>query len=139
MKSKLFLGAGVILRDDTGHYHFVRRADGLGVGFPFGGVEPGETELQAAVRELREEIGAIVQPADVAEVYRARFEDVMAVTFAVRPGAYIEWEEPSHGHEGQHLIEHTLNAVLDSRNHFAAYNAEALRHYETWCHANGSV
>ncbi|MGV6850187.1 MAG: NUDIX domain-containing protein, partial [Marinibacterium sp.] len=60
------LGAlAVVLRD--GHVLLARRANppdaGLW-GFPGGHVEPGETGLAAAVRELAEETGVIARPVD---------------------------------------------------------------------------
>ena len=44
-------------REDDGPYH------GL-LEFPGGGIEPGETPLQAAVREVEEEVGIVIQAED---------------------------------------------------------------------------
>lgn len=44
-------------REDDGPYH------GL-LEFPGGGIEVGETPLQAAIREVEEEVGIIIQPED---------------------------------------------------------------------------
>jgi 8-oxo-dGTP pyrophosphatase MutT (NUDIX family) len=53
-------GVGVVFRDDRGWVLLLRRADGSGWGWPGGGVEPGETHLQAAHRECIEEMGGRV-------------------------------------------------------------------------------
>lgn len=54
----------VVRHDDT--YLMIRRAEGiLAAGawcFVGGGIEPGETQAQAAVREFREEVGASIRP-----------------------------------------------------------------------------
>lgn len=44
-------------RTDDGPYH------GL-LEFPGGGIEPGETPLEACVREVEEEVGIVINPAD---------------------------------------------------------------------------
>lgn len=52
--------AGGLVFDESGRVLLVERADG-GYGLPKGHVEPGETAEQAAVRELREETGYVVE------------------------------------------------------------------------------
>jgi 8-oxo-dGTP pyrophosphatase MutT (NUDIX family) len=79
---------------------------------PGGGVEPGESPAQAAVRELYEETGIVVSPGDVAELYTYRrlWSDVergveydqvehihvarLASTRAVAPAALTDDERP---------------------------------------------
>lgn len=47
----------VQIREDDGPYHGMLE-------FPGGGIEPGETPLQAAVREVEEEVGITILEAD---------------------------------------------------------------------------
>jgi 8-oxo-dGTP diphosphatase len=49
--------AGVVLRDDAGRVLVARRRDEDTWGLPGGGLEPGESWADAAVRECREETG----------------------------------------------------------------------------------
>ena len=57
---------GVLHRD--GRYLMIRRTPGILAGgawcFPGGGIEPGESPAEAIVREVREEVGLTVTPAD---------------------------------------------------------------------------
>lgn len=60
-------GVIVACQRGDGRWLLVRRAAGLArapgkVGFPGGGVEPGETQPLAAIREMREELDAEVTP-----------------------------------------------------------------------------
>ncbi|MEE6260186.1 NUDIX domain-containing protein [Plantactinospora sonchi] len=59
--------AVVVLRDIHGlrWIVMVEREDGHGWALPGGGVDPGENPTAAAVRELREETGLIVDPTDL--------------------------------------------------------------------------
>lgn len=49
--------SGVILSDTNGRVLLTRRADDDTWGIPGGGVEPGESWREAALRECREETG----------------------------------------------------------------------------------
>lgn len=60
-------GVVVACRRDDGRWLLVRRATTVArapgkVGFPGGGVERGETQPEAALREMREELAAEVEP-----------------------------------------------------------------------------
>lgn len=63
----------VILQRADGHVLVMERqntgfADGL-VGLPSGHLDPGETVLDAAAREAEEEIGVVIEPADLTFVH----------------------------------------------------------------------
>lgn len=67
-----YIAVFVILKDKTGKIPFVLRKntgwmDGF-YGLPAGKVEKGETFLQAAVREAKEEVGVVVKEQDLKHV-----------------------------------------------------------------------
>jgi 8-oxo-dGTP pyrophosphatase MutT (NUDIX family) len=62
--------AAACIRDEAGRILLLRRSDGEDLwGFPGGAVEPGERADEAAVREVREEIGLEVEPVALIGVY----------------------------------------------------------------------
>ena len=69
---------GGIVFDDQGRLLLIQRANEPGKGLwslPGGRVEPGETDFEAAVRELREETGLDVRPHTLAgSVLRGRYD-----------------------------------------------------------------
>lgn len=69
---------GGVVHDDQGRLLLVRRANEPGAGLwslPGGRVEPGETDIQAVIRELREETGFDVIPGTlVGTVVRGPYE-----------------------------------------------------------------
>ena len=54
------LGCAVIIPDDQGRILLQKRTDGDWWSLPAGGMEPGETPTQAAIREAREETGLVI-------------------------------------------------------------------------------
>lgn len=63
MKLRFRPNVAAILLDDAGHILICERVDVQGAWqFPQGGVDPGETPVQALVRELREELS--LEPGD---------------------------------------------------------------------------
>jgi 8-oxo-dGTP pyrophosphatase MutT (NUDIX family) len=62
--------AAACIRDEGGRILLLQRGDGDDLwGFPGGGIEPGERAAEAAVREVREEIGLEVEPVALIGVY----------------------------------------------------------------------
>jgi 8-oxo-dGTP pyrophosphatase MutT (NUDIX family) len=67
-------GAGVALRRDAGRLLVVRSSyRGARLSLPSGGLARGEEPRAAAVRELREELGIELAPAELREVCRLEF------------------------------------------------------------------
>lgn len=61
--------SGVVVLDNAGRILLIHRADDGTWGLPGGGVEPGETWSQAAVRECKEETGWLVHIVGLFGVY----------------------------------------------------------------------
>ncbi len=59
--------AGVIFNDDS-RVLVVRKRDAAKFTLPGGKLEDGETALEAAIREIREELGLDLEPADLEEL-----------------------------------------------------------------------
>ncbi len=60
---------GAIVRDEAGRLLLIQRGHDPGAGLwslPGGRIEPGETDEQALVREMREETGLTVRPGPLA-------------------------------------------------------------------------
>lgn len=69
LSNRLIACVGAIVYDRTGRLLLIRRGQQPGLGLwslPGGRVEPGETEVQAVVRETVEETGVTVRPARLA-------------------------------------------------------------------------
>lgn len=117
---------GVALLDGD-HVVLISRADGKGIGFPFGKKEAGETDPAAAARELREEAGYVVDPADLVELYRRRVGRFHCVFYTLRPGATFDRVDRSHAHEGDVLhVRDPKTHLTAPGNVFAAVNHQAL-------------
>lgn len=62
-------GASACIRDGEGQVLLQRRSDNGLWSFPGGSIEPGENAEQAAIREVREEVGLEVQPTGLIGIY----------------------------------------------------------------------
>jgi 8-oxo-dGTP pyrophosphatase MutT (NUDIX family) len=65
----LLPGVAAIVRDTSQRVLFVHRADDGRWGLPAGAIDPGESPVQAIVREVHEETGLVVRPTRVAGVF----------------------------------------------------------------------
>jgi 8-oxo-dGTP diphosphatase len=80
---------GGIIKDDQGRLLLIKRGHAPGAGLwslPGGRIEPGETDAQALVREMREETGLAVEPGPLigrvrrpSPGYAAQGEDVLDI------------------------------------------------------------
>jgi 8-oxo-dGTP diphosphatase len=61
--------SGVVVLDDKGRVLLIHRTDDGTWGLPGGGVEPGETWSQAAIRECQEETGWLVRIVELFGVF----------------------------------------------------------------------
>jgi len=59
--ARIRFGCSVIIPDDQGRILLQKRTDGDWWSLPAGGMEPGETPTQTAIREVREETGLEVE------------------------------------------------------------------------------
>ncbi len=95
--------ARVILRDDSGRFLLMLTHFESHVGLPprwitpGGGIDDGETPLEAAVRELDEETGLVVQPHDLGEMI-----DVVS--------GYWDWPDGEHFHS---YVDHFFTMRVD--------------------------
>ena len=63
------VGVGVILVDDTGRVLLEKRSDNGMWGLPGGGIEPGESVCETALREVKEETGLDIEITGLVGVY----------------------------------------------------------------------
>ncbi|QUS36048.1 8-oxo-dGTP diphosphatase MutT [Falsirhodobacter algicola] len=103
---KLVLVSAVALIDDRGRILLAQRPEGKSLAglweFPGGKIEPGESPETALVRELAEELGIVVDPADLTPLTFASHAydsfHLMMPLFACR-----RWTGTPTGREGQAL------------------------------------
>lgn len=87
------IGAFAIIFDDRQHVLCVRTAYGKRRWTtPGGRVEPGESPLDALVREVREESGLLIAPGELIGVYAKPWEDDLALSFAAQVLGREDWQ-----------------------------------------------
>ena len=69
---------GAVIKDDQGRLLLIKRGHAPGAGLwslPGGRIEPGETDAEALVREMREETGLTVEPGQLIGTVRRPAQD----------------------------------------------------------------
>lgn len=69
LDTRLRTGVGVILRDAQGRILLEKRSDNGMWGIPGGGIDPGESVQEAALREIKEETGLTIRIIKLIGVY----------------------------------------------------------------------
>jgi 8-oxo-dGTP pyrophosphatase MutT (NUDIX family) len=77
--TRVRVGVGVVVRDEKGRVLLERRSDCGWWGLPGGRIEPGESAIEAAVREVKEETGLTIRVIRLLGVYSEPSERI--VTF----------------------------------------------------------
>jgi 8-oxo-dGTP diphosphatase len=84
MDMRVIACVGAVIKDDDGRLLLIKRKHEPGMGqwsVPGGRIEPGETDQEAVIREIREETGLIVTPGPLIGSVRRPTE---------RPGAELD-------------------------------------------------
>lgn len=71
------VGVGVVVRNDNGQVLLERRSDCGWWGLPGGRIEPGESAIEAAIREVKEETGLTIQVIQLLGVYTEPSERIV--------------------------------------------------------------
>jgi 8-oxo-dGTP diphosphatase len=83
----LLPAVGAIIWDEAGRVLLIRRGDGRGWSLPGGIMEPGESVVEAVIREVREETGLQVEPVKLIGVYSD--PEYMHITFSNGDQAHL--------------------------------------------------
>ena len=75
--TKIRAGVGVVVRNEKGYILLEKRSDCGWWGLPGGRIEPVESIIEAAVREVREETGLTIKVVRLIGVYSEPFERIV--------------------------------------------------------------
>mgnify|MGYP000888433242 CR=1 FL=1 len=127
------VACGVVLLH-RGRVPLIRRADGLGVGFPFGKHDYSETFPETAARELFEETGYIVRPDDLSYVCGGQVDEYVSHLYAPKPWSEVRVGEATHASEGELILSADPFSDLSSRHPgFSQYNRQGLFEFVRYC------
>ena len=109
------VGVGVVIRDQSGRILLEKRRDCGVWGLPGGRVEPGESVMEAAEREIKEETGLFIHVTGLIGVYSDPHERI--VTY------------PDNG-DVVHLVDIVLDARIVSGTLTCSEESEELRFFD---------
>ena len=75
--TRVRVGVGVVVRDENGRVLLERRSDCGWWGLPGGRIEPGESAIEAAIREMKEETGLTIRVTRLLGVYSEPSERIV--------------------------------------------------------------
>lgn len=111
-----------------------RRGEPNNIGIPGGKVDPGETVLEAAVREVLEETGIQVRPDEMYQVYirpcrgDVDYEMTTFLCFAEDIAPRADFDEPFEFETGIQIRWSTWEELTAPHNNFAKYNTGLYEH-----------
>ena len=79
---------GAVIKDDQGRLLLIKRGHAPGAGLwslPGGRIEPGETDAEALVREMREETGLVIDPGQLIGAVRGPLGTAPSSTSGIMP------------------------------------------------------
>ena len=119
----LFLGAGGLIVDEDGAILLVIESAGAKAGkwsFPAGKVEPGESIVDAMVREVHEETGIVAEPVDLLGVYHSLVtsEDSYGLNVVFRAVAVGGRAKPSEEHPEVRFVDRAEIARMSADGQF---------------------
>lgn len=113
--TRIRVGVAVVVRDSRGWILLERRSDCGLWGLPGGGIEPGESVLEAAIREVKEETGLVVKINGLIGVYSEPSERIVT---------YLDNGDVCH------LIDVVLDGTIESGELTRSEESEAVQFFE---------
>lgn len=122
--------AKVVIVDEQDNYLMLTRANhprfGNDPDIPGGLVEPGELPLDAAIREVQEEIGVVLTPNQLREVFVGTqysthgIEDTLFIAQIPRPRIRLSWEHADYTWHNRALFTELAAGANDAFMHMVA-------------------
>ncbi len=120
--------AKLIIIDTEGQYLLLHRSNHPRFGYDpdlaGGTVEEGESSLDALIREVKEEIEVVVDPAHVEELYDGTHYSLYVTHFEHQPSITLSWEHSSYEWVSKKAFFHAARDAKDTYMNMVADIAE---------------